>query len=70
MRERASVIAPMPYGRNTSGQPPFAVRVEGTLEKVMFANPHVMLTIRAKDSAVYTALWWPRSRLRIGHEGE
>ena len=33
------------------------VSVEGTLEKVMFANPHVTLTIRAKDSSVYTALW-------------
>ena len=33
------------------------VSIEGTLEKVMFANPHVILTIRAKDSSVYTALW-------------
>src|SRR5687768_170135 len=33
------------------------VSVEGTLEKMMFANPHVMLTLRAKDSSVYTALW-------------
>ena len=33
------------------------VAVEGTLEKVLFANPHVTLTIRAKDSSVYTALW-------------
>jgi hypothetical protein len=33
------------------------VSVEGTLEKVMFANPHVTLTIRTKDSSVYTALW-------------
>jgi hypothetical protein len=33
------------------------VSIEGTLEKVIFANPHVILTIRAKDSSVYTALW-------------
>jgi len=33
------------------------VSIEGTLEKVLFANPHVMLTIRTKDSSVYTALW-------------
>ena len=33
------------------------VSVEGTLEKVMFANPHVVLTIRTKDSSLYTALW-------------
>jgi hypothetical protein len=31
--------------------------IEGTLEKVMFANPHVVLTIRTKDSSVYTATW-------------
>jgi len=29
--------------------------IEGTLEKVMFANPHVVLTIRTRDSSVYTA---------------
>jgi hypothetical protein len=33
------------------------VSVEGHLEKVMFANPHVMLTIRAKDGSAYTAVW-------------
>jgi hypothetical protein len=33
------------------------VSIEGMLEKVLFANPHVMLTIRTKDSSVYTALW-------------
>ncbi len=33
------------------------VSVEGTLEQVMFANPHVTLTIRAKDSSVYKAIW-------------
>jgi hypothetical protein len=31
--------------------------IEGTLEKVMFANPHVVLTIRTKDASVYTATW-------------
>jgi len=33
------------------------ISVEGTLEKVLFANPHVMLTIRTKDGSVYTAVW-------------
>ena len=33
------------------------VSVEGTLEKVMFANPHTMLTVRAKDATVYTGNW-------------
>ncbi len=31
--------------------------IEGTLEKMMFANPHVVLTIRTKDASVYTATW-------------
>lgn len=31
--------------------------IEGTLEKVMFANPHVVLTIRTKDASVFTATW-------------
>jgi hypothetical protein len=33
------------------------VSVEGTLERVMFGNPHVTLTMRTKDSGVYTAIW-------------
>ncbi len=33
------------------------VAIEGTLEKMLFANPHVILTIRTKDSSAYTALW-------------
>jgi Family of unknown function (DUF6152) len=33
------------------------VSVEGTLEKVVFANPHTILTVRAKDATVYTGNW-------------
>ena len=33
------------------------ISLEGTLERVMFANTHVILTIRAKDASVYTAVW-------------
>ena len=33
------------------------VSVEGTLEAVRFANPHVILTMRGKDSALYTVQW-------------
>jgi len=43
------------------------VAVEGTLEKVMFANPHVILTIRTKDSLVYTAQWV--AALTLGNRG-
>ena len=33
------------------------VSVEGTLETMEFASPHTVLTFRAKDSVVYTAIW-------------
>ena len=31
--------------------------IEGQLESVRFVNPHVVLTIRAADSTMYTATW-------------
>ena len=33
------------------------ISIEGTLAKIMFANPHVTLTIRTSDASVYTAVW-------------
>src|SRR5688572_24301681 len=33
------------------------VSVEGTLEKVLYASPHTILTLRTRDGAVYTANW-------------
>ena len=33
------------------------ISLEGTLERVLFANPHVVLTIRTRDSRLYTAVW-------------
>jgi hypothetical protein len=33
------------------------VSVEGTIEKVVFANPHTILTVRAQDGVVYTGNW-------------
>lgn len=33
------------------------VSVEGTLEKVLFANPHTILTMRTKDATLYTGNW-------------
>ena len=41
--------------------------VEGTLEKLSLGNPHAILTLRTKDSAVYTAEWRPLTQLeRMG----
>lgn len=33
------------------------VSVEGVLEEVRYANPHVTLKIRADDGQLYSALW-------------
>src|SRR5262245_4620687 len=33
------------------------VSVEGRLESILFANPHVTLKIRAADSTLYTITW-------------
>ena len=33
------------------------VAVEGELESVLYANPHVVMKIRAADSTVYTVTW-------------
>jgi hypothetical protein len=33
--------------------------VEGALESLRYANPHIVLTIRTADSTVYTATWGP-----------
>jgi hypothetical protein len=33
------------------------VTVEGVLEGIVYANPHVTLKIRTEDGVLYTALW-------------
>lgn len=33
------------------------VTVEGVLEHIVYANPHVTMTIRTDDGVLYTALW-------------
>ena len=35
----------------------YTVSVEGTLEKAAFASPHTILTVRTKESALYSATW-------------
>ena len=39
------------------------VSVGGTIEKIVFGNPHVVLTVRMKDSTVYTVTWMSGSQL-------
>jgi len=33
------------------------VSVGGIIDRIMFVNPHVILTVRTKDSTVYTMTW-------------
>ena len=33
------------------------VSIEGDIQEVRYANPHVVLTIRTADSTIYTATW-------------
>jgi len=37
------------------------VAIEGRLESILYANPHVILKIRAADSTVYTITWQART---------
>jgi Family of unknown function (DUF6152) len=43
------------------------VSIEGELEDVAYANPHVVLTVRTADSARYTAVW--RSAYQLSRTG-
>ena len=43
------------------------VSVSGTLEKVVFANPHTMLTVRGDAGTVYTGNW--RSAFQLHRMG-
>jgi hypothetical protein len=37
------------------------VAVEGQLESILYANPHVIMKIRAADSTIYTITWQART---------
>lgn len=37
------------------------VAVEGELESILYANPHVVMKIRAADSTIYTITWQART---------
>jgi hypothetical protein len=42
-----------------------SVSIEGTLESIRFANPHVVLTIRTDDALTYVAEW--QNLIQLGH---
>jgi hypothetical protein len=39
------------------------VSIDGTIEKITFANPHTILTVRMKDATAYTITWAARRQL-------
>ena len=45
------------------------VTIEGTLEAIRFANPHVVLTLRTDAPQVYTLEWQNLIQLRHGNVG-
>ena len=45
------------------------VTIEGTLDTIRFANPHVVLTLRTDASQVYTLEWQNLIQLRHGNVG-
>ena len=48
------------------------VAIEGTLEAFQYANPHVIMTIRTADSALYTVIWqssmWVNRQANVGKD--
>jgi len=45
------------------------VSIEGTIETIRFANPHVVFTLRTDASGVYTMEWQNLVQLRHGNVG-
>ncbi len=40
-----------------------SVSVEGTIESILFANPHVVMMVKKDDSTVYTMTWASATQL-------
>ena len=45
------------------------ITVEGTIENIRFANPHVVLTLRTDEPQVYRLEWQNLIQLRHGNVG-
>ena len=61
-----SVQAHHSYGAYFEDQ---SVSIEGTIQTIKFANPHVVLTILTDAFQVYTAEWQNLIQLRHGNVG-
>jgi hypothetical protein len=45
------------------------ITIEGTIDSIRFANPHVVLTLRTDSAQVYTLEWQNLIQLRHGNVG-
>jgi len=45
------------------------ISIEGTVESIRFANPHVLMTLRADGGKVYNIEWQNLIQLRHGNVG-
>jgi hypothetical protein len=45
------------------------VAIEGTIQSIRFANPHVILMLKTDDAQIYTAEWQNLIQLRHGKVG-
>lgn len=45
------------------------ITIEGTLETIRFANPHVIMTLRTEAQQLYTLEWQNLVQLRHGNVG-
>jgi len=54
------------YGAYDENQ---TVTIEGTLETIRFANPHVIMTLRTDAQQLYTLEWQNLIQLRHGNVG-
>jgi hypothetical protein len=59
-----SVLAHHGYAEYDRNAPP--VTLEGTLKRVQWANPHVLLTLETQNKGEYTVEWMALSQLSRG----
>ena len=72
----AALLAPMVFAVGASAHHSYGayfenetVSIEGTVESIHFANPHVTFNLRTDAGEVYTAEWQNLIQLRHGNVG-
>ena len=65
------LVAGAAYGHHSYGAyyEDQTVTIEGTIETIRFANPHVVMTLRTDAQQIYTLEWQNLIQLRHGNVG-